>query len=100
MAAQYQQRVDESVYAVKAQLVPGLRGSARTLPHFPDYLTERPIGPLYETNGGFPFTYLPQRVKTFRPNTPVLNVYHNGRYIRPYKFRAQHIAELNVSQCS
>jgi hypothetical protein len=98
--AQYAQVVDESVYAVSAQLIPGLRGRARTLVHYPDWLEEGPIGAIYEINRGFRFTYLPQRMKTFVRNTPQLRVSVNGRTITPFRFKAQGISELSTSQCT
>lgn len=98
--AQYAQRVDESVYVQSAVLQPGWRGRARTIPHYPDWLTEIPIGPIRELNRGFPFTYLPQRVKTFVPNAPVLRVARNGNPIQPYKFKSRPIEELSTSRCT
>lgn len=99
MTAQYAQLVDETMYATSAQLVPGLRGRARESLHYPDYLTEGPIGGIRTINRGFPFTYLPQRIKTFVPNTPVLRVSKNGNTITPFRFKAQQISELSTSQC-
>lgn len=97
--AQYRQRVDETVYAQSAQLVPGLRGRARRMLHYPDPLTEPPIGPIKETNNGFPWTYLPQRTKSFAPAQVVLKVNKNGHFIKEYTFKAQPIQELGVRQC-
>ena len=97
--AQYQQRVDESVYVARPQMVPGLRGKAKARINYGDELTEPPIGPIYETNGGYPWTYLPTRVKTFRRTEPILNVYVNGRYVKDYKFRTRQIAEISTSRC-
>ena len=98
--AQYQSRVDESVYVARPVVVPGLRGKAQPRGVYPDYLAEKAIGPIYETNGGYPWTYLPQRVKALRQTQPVLNVYQNGRFIKDYKFKSRPIAEISTSRCS
>lgn len=98
--AQYRQRVDESVWVGRPSLIPGLRGAAYPIPSEPDLLTEKPIGPIYEINRGYPWVYVPQRMKTFVPRTPVLNVYVNGNYIKPYAFKSQRIAEIGVRECS
>lgn len=100
MGVQYQQRVDETHYVVKATLVPGLRGRARTFPHWPDPLVEPPLGGIKETNKGFPWIYAPQRTKSWAPGVKVLNVYHNGNKIPSYSFRAQMIKELSTRTCS
>lgn len=94
---QYRQRVDESVYAVSGQVIPGWRGKARTLPHFPDPLAEPPIGPIREINGGYPFNYVPVRVRSFVPATSVINIIRGGATIKSYRFRAQPIQELGAS---
>ena len=94
---QYRQRVDESQYAQSAQLVPGLRGRARTWPHWNDPLAEHPIGPIREINMGYPFNYVPTRVRSYVPATSVINIYKGGNTIKSYRFRAQPIQELGVS---
>lgn len=98
--AQYEQTVDESVTVCAPSLVPGLRGRARTFPHWPDPLVEPPLGAIRETNNGYPWTFVPQRMKTWVPNTPVLHVTRNGNTITPYKFHAQPIGELSTRVCT
>lgn len=97
--AQYRQRVDESVWVGRPSLQPGLRGDAYQIRAIPDLLTEKPIGPIRETNKGFPWVFVPQRMKTFVPRTPVLNVYVNGNYVKPYSFKAKSIHEIGVREC-
>lgn len=94
---QYRQRVDESVYAVSGQVIPGWRGMARTFPHFPDPWAEPPIGPIREINAGYPFNYVPTRVRSYVPATSVINIIRGGKTIKSYRFRAQPIQELGAS---
>lgn len=98
--AQYNQNVDNSVWVSQPALIPGIRGRARTFPHYPDYLTEKPIGPIRQLNSGHPWTYVPQRIKTFVPNKQVVTVTRNGNFIKQFSFRARAIAEFNVQNCT
>lgn len=100
MGAQYVQRVDESHYVTKATLVPGLRGRARTFPHWPDPLVEPPLGGIKATNKGFPWIYAPQRTKSWAPGRTVLNVSKNGNRIAQYAFRAQMTKEFSTRTCT
>lgn len=98
---QYVQRYDESVYVSKPVLVPGLRGRARAILHYPDPMTEPPLGPIGTINNGYNFLYLPQRVRSYTPATATTTVYRNGKFVsqKQYQFKARQIGELSVNQC-
>lgn len=99
---QYVQRYDESVYVSKPVLVPGLRGRARSIVHYPDYMTEPSLGTIGTINKGYNFLYVPQRVRSYTPAQGVYNVYNNGKFNakKSYRFKAQQVQELSVIKCS
>lgn len=96
---QYAERVDESVAVARPQIVPGWRGRARRFLHYVDPLTEAPLGGVAQVNQGYRFRYWPQRVKTFVPPVPQLNL-----TVAPdpgtWKFRAQPVQDVNAGSCS
>ena len=98
--AQYAERVDETVYAVQAVLVPGLRGRARKVLHYGDPLTEPPIGGILQINNGYNFDYIPKPVKSLTPVSDVVTVQKKGTPApKPYRFKARPIEELSTGQC-
>lgn len=97
---QYRQSVDESVYVSQAQMVPGLRGRARTMRHYPDYLTERPLGPIAELNKGYPWSFLPHAIRSYVPGTQSVTIVRGGGIVQTFRFQAQAVQEIGVLPCS
>lgn len=99
MAQQYVQRYPEG-YINHPSYIGGLRGSARTLPHYPSPFIEPTLGPILETNRGYPFTYLRPVVKSYKPGMVHQSVFVNGKAVAPGRFKAQRIADINAQGCS
>lgn len=102
--AQYNQRVDESVFVQNQILVPGLRGEAIPIRAYEDPLTEPPLGGMHQINDGFPFRYSPTRLKSFAPAVVIANNFTNGKFVgsttKPYQFKSRQIQEINTRTCS
>lgn len=96
---QYVQRYAEGYAPGNDPYVAGLRGRARTLPHFGDPLIEPTLGPIREMNGGYPITYLRTAVKSYKPGAEYQSVFVNGRFVPARRFQAQPIKEINANLC-
>lgn len=97
---QYVQRYPEGYVQGAVPYIAGLRGRIRRLSHFPDALIEPTLGPVLETNKGYPFTYLRTVVKSYKPSQEFQTVFVNGKAVPPKKFKARAIGEINANVCS
>lgn len=92
---QYAQRYAEGFQFAAPFYIAGLRGIARTVMHLPDPLIQPTLGPVLETNRGYPYTWLRTVVKSFKPSQEFQSVFVNGKAVAAKKFHAMPIAEIN-----
>ena len=99
---QYAQRYPEAFFQSNPAYVGGIRGMARTLPHHGDPLIEPSLGPIKETNNGYPIFWGRTLVKSYKPAREFQTVTVNGGTV-PRKtplFHAQPVAEINARACT
>lgn len=97
--AQYVQRYPEGYAPGVVPYIGGLRGHMRAIRHYGDPLIEPTFGPIKETNGGYPYTYLRSVVRSYKPSQEYQSVYVNGKAVAAGKFKARPIAEINALSC-
>lgn len=96
---QYTQRYPEGYAVGMRPYVAGLRGRARTFRHYPDPLIEPTLGPILETNRGYPFIWTRSVVRSYKPGQEFQSVSVTGKTTRAPHFRARPINEINASAC-